>query len=607
MKSPKVLSRFVLMLSMASGLSVIANWSEWNQYWNQTIYRVQTVDFNILSHTLPAKLSPVLAKKRYLELQRTLDSNYGLFGLIVTDCKEVKISCQKQKIIFASNGKRDWKSSFSANELPGNSYDLLRTPSPLITENTYKDSRSQEAVSTTRNNKGKIIGRVYYVRGIPPSFFSDYTNWLTNIWSTKGTHSYYALKTGVFISMGFVVWIAIEFLLYRKYIQHLQTIHEKQRLEEQLNEVINQNSNLIAKQRNLINQQEKSRTDLENSRQSYQKRTLQINNDIKQLIDSQSQQSSKVQSTEKLLTTRQKELDTDRASKLLTLEQLEQKEIEVSQLQQQKRLQDNQYQKITDHLLSSQKDLSQTCQKLAESEKQKQDFEIKNEDLFAKLEHSSKEIDELRQRLASTPDNEIELKAALQSVKLENHIMEKLYEETTNSIVDRSRRLEDINLVLENDRDDLQLKVWDLEEENTWHLECLTNYTRIHSIDLFPSFTVDRVTDLSALSIVIVGGHTSTRKEVIKALSTAYSIKDFGEIPPTNEESANEKSVRRTIENCDLIAVITKYIGHDLTDIISELSKKGALKGKVVYLKNRGKSGIVREISSCLLDSYLNN
>jgi hypothetical protein len=304
-------------------------------------------------------------------LQRTLDSNYGLFGLIVTDCKEAEVSCQKQKIIFASNGKRDWKNSFSANELPGNSYDLLRTPSPLITENTYKDSRSQEAVSTTRNNKGEIIGRVYYIRGIPPSFFSDYTNWLTNIWSTKGTHSYYALKTGAFISMGFVVWIAIEFLLYKKYIQHLQAIHKKQKLEEQLNELINQNSNLIAKQRNLINQQEKGRTDLENSRQSYQKRTLQINNDIKQLIDSQSQQSSKLRSTEKLLTTRQKELDTDRASKLLTLEQLEQKEIEVSQLQQQKRLQDNQYQKITDHLLSSQKDLSQTRQKLAESEKQK--------------------------------------------------------------------------------------------------------------------------------------------------------------------------------------------------------------------------------------------
>jgi hypothetical protein len=227
--------------------------------------------------------------------------------------------------------------------------------------------------------------------------------------------------------------------------------------------------------------------------------------------------------------------------------------------------------------------------------------------LFAKLEHSSKEIDELKQRLVSTPDNEIELKAALESAKLENHIMEKLYEQTTDSIIDRSRELEDINLGLKNDQDDLWLKVWDLEEENTWYLECIANYARTHSVDLFPDFTVGGAIDLSALSIVIVGGHTSTRKEVIKVLSAAYSIKDFVEIPPTSEESADEKSVRQTIGNCDLIAVVTNYIGHDLTGIISGLNKKGALKGKVVYLKNRGKSGIVREISSCLLDSYLNN
>ncbi len=506
MKSPQVLSRFVLMFSIASGLSVIANWSEWNQYWNQTIYRVQTVDFNILSHTLPAKLSPILARKRYLELQRTLDSNYGLFGLIITDCKEVDILCQKQKITFASNGKRDWKRSFSVDDLPGNSYDLLRTPSPLIAENTYKDSRSEKAISTTRKNKGEIIGRVYYVRGVPPSFFSDYTNWLTNIWSTKGTHSYYALKTGTFISMGFVVWIAIEFLLYKKYIQHLQATHEKQRLEEQLDELINQNFKLVTKQRHLIAQQEKSRIDLENSRQSYQKRTLQINNDIKRLIDSQSQRSSELQNTEKLLITRQQELDTDRASKLLTLEQLQQREIEVSQLQKQQRLQDNQYQKITDHLLNSQKDLSRISQKLADSEKQKQDFEIKNEALFVKLDRSSKEIDELKQRLTSNPNIEIELKASLESAKQDADIMEELYEQSTYSIIDRSKKLEEVNLILENDRDDLQLKVWDLEEENTWYSELINKYHQHHLIDLSASLTASKMPYLPSLRIVIVGG-----------------------------------------------------------------------------------------------------
>ena len=108
MQRTKILSRFLFMSSVVFGLSTVASWNEWNQYWNGTIRRVQTVDFNILSHTLPAKLSSVLASKNYQELQRTLDSNYGLFGIIVTDCQKVDVLCQEQKIIFASNGRRDW-------------------------------------------------------------------------------------------------------------------------------------------------------------------------------------------------------------------------------------------------------------------------------------------------------------------------------------------------------------------------------------------------------------------------------------------------------------------------------------------------------------------
>ncbi len=100
MQRTKVLRRFLFVSSVVFGLSTVANWNEWNQYWNGTLRRVQTVDFNMLSHTLPAKLSSVLANRNYRELQRTLDSNYGLFGIIVTDCKKVDSLCQQQKIIL---------------------------------------------------------------------------------------------------------------------------------------------------------------------------------------------------------------------------------------------------------------------------------------------------------------------------------------------------------------------------------------------------------------------------------------------------------------------------------------------------------------------------
>ena len=69
MRRTKTIGRFLFISSVVFGLSTIANWNEWNQYWNGTLRRVQTVDFNMLSHTLPAKLSSVLANRNYQELQ----------------------------------------------------------------------------------------------------------------------------------------------------------------------------------------------------------------------------------------------------------------------------------------------------------------------------------------------------------------------------------------------------------------------------------------------------------------------------------------------------------------------------------------------------------
>ncbi|MEG4229452.1 hypothetical protein QUA35_29780 [Microcoleus sp. N9_B2] len=82
----KSLGRFTLIATFSLGLATVKNWENYKNYWHGTIFAVQTVDFNMLSHTLPVKLSYTLLQGNIEELQRTLDSNYGLFGLIVTDC-----------------------------------------------------------------------------------------------------------------------------------------------------------------------------------------------------------------------------------------------------------------------------------------------------------------------------------------------------------------------------------------------------------------------------------------------------------------------------------------------------------------------------------------
>jgi hypothetical protein len=55
-----ILGRFAVVMSTAMGLATVANYNHHKNYWEGTIYRIQTVDFNILAHTLPTKLSYAL-------------------------------------------------------------------------------------------------------------------------------------------------------------------------------------------------------------------------------------------------------------------------------------------------------------------------------------------------------------------------------------------------------------------------------------------------------------------------------------------------------------------------------------------------------------------
>ena len=170
-------------------------------YWNGTIERVQTVDFNMLSHMLPTKLSQSLMAGDAQEIQRTLDSNYGLFGLVVTNCRTSQPDC-RQDIQYVSDSKLPWREGLSNEMLSASTYDVLRDPPPAYTIGSYASSREPVRQPTGSINSGRIIGRVYYVRGIPPSFLSAYSKWIkawpASFTSESGSNRYYSLTTVLF-------------------------------------------------------------------------------------------------------------------------------------------------------------------------------------------------------------------------------------------------------------------------------------------------------------------------------------------------------------------------------------------------------------------------
>jgi hypothetical protein len=228
----------VLTFSALSSIGIV--YFNYENYWKVTINRVQTVDFNILANVLPSKLSTQLLTNDKKSLQTTLDSNYGLFGIIVTDCKSVILDCYNQKVIYASksivkttpDGKQklepqqneyspSWVREFNDTDYPtrqliNGDFLILRDPPPLKQEWKFKSPRVSEKILTGEQNSGNVIGRVYLLRGNPPSFQSELQAWLKNPINISSKTVVYNAIAGSALFTGLVVWFLSELVFYIK-------------------------------------------------------------------------------------------------------------------------------------------------------------------------------------------------------------------------------------------------------------------------------------------------------------------------------------------------------------------------------------------------------
>jgi hypothetical protein len=258
--------RLILITSTACAAATFANWVDYQNYWQGNIFRTQTVDFNILSHSLPTKLSYALQQGDVAELQRTLDSNYGLFGLVVTDCKTTDKDCLNQKILYLTNSNHRWRQNLKPEDLSQHPYDLLRNPPPLFAEEIYDNLAAKNRTLTGKKNPGEIIGRVYYIRPVPPSFLEDFSIWIQNPWSISGAHKHYLLNASLFLVGSLASFLILEFVIYRRRKSQEQLQQEVRILQYQLSEQERQNYYFELEKRQL-------NADLENQKSEIEKQT----------------------------------------------------------------------------------------------------------------------------------------------------------------------------------------------------------------------------------------------------------------------------------------------------------------------------------------------
>lgn len=193
--------------------------THYESYWNGTIHRVQTVDFNILHHTLPACLSQLILAGKTDEIQKVLNSSYGIFGMVVTDPSG-------KEILFRTTNfyqKETWQPALTVDFLQTvkEPCDLLCDPPPLAAQFAHNGPRMDEVVALGKP-EGRVIGRLYYVRGVPPAFLEDlmgsvFSNWFEMRGSKRG----YILLTLVMI--GFATSFIVMILWRQRVLQLRET------------------------------------------------------------------------------------------------------------------------------------------------------------------------------------------------------------------------------------------------------------------------------------------------------------------------------------------------------------------------------------------------
>jgi hypothetical protein len=421
------LGRLTVVTSTALVIAVYASIENHKSYWQGTIRNVQTVDFNMLSSTLPTKLSYAFLNNNPEEIQKTLNSNYGLFGIVVTDCTKTAWDCPEEKILYMTESKHSWKDYAQVDRLRYHPFDLLRDPPPLVAERGYEGARDTSWETIGTKNKGKVIGRVYYIRGIPPSFQKDYQRWLSNPGSVSGAHKYYALTAALFGTGGIASWIVMELIYSQKRRQKFQAeqdISQAQQESDGLKAQLQEQLDLVSE---LSLEREQRVAQLEGYEQE-QEGQIKI---LQQTIEQLEQQLGSPQTNDAVQNTFQADI--------------QQREEAIAALQQQ--IAD--YQQTSDQREQSIEALNQI---LAEKEKaldlQRQQIELEANDRQQMLEPLRQQLDEATKRGSEAHQARHELEASLSAVNQQK--------------ADLQAQLDDIS---DTDLNDLEKKV----------MQCLRN------------------------------------------------------------------------------------------------------------------------------------
>lgn len=237
----------------------------YKSYFVHMLPRVQTVDFNMLFHMLPATLSNAMAGHHVEEIknnpsqygqisqniQNILDSNHGVFYLLVTheNIKPSDIESGKNKHILYETTNQGLTDVLDKGYIVHS--DLILYPQPACSTVNYPDPKSEspevnkecqaKIQKAVAEGQAKVLGRIHYVKGKTPSFWKIAQNFNKNPFSDDSGYHFIRHYLGfTFISFFLFYWFvrfvlkhtATQYKLNKNELEALRLEKENQVLEE---------------------------------------------------------------------------------------------------------------------------------------------------------------------------------------------------------------------------------------------------------------------------------------------------------------------------------------------------------------------------------------
>jgi hypothetical protein len=418
------LGRLMMISSAAFGLATIANWAKYQNYWHSPIFSIPAGEETLLLPMLPGKLSYALSQGDFSKLQKTLENHESLFSIVVTNCKNTQKNCPTQQILYASIADQAGQ-KLTLADLENQPYDLLIAPFKKGLEKRAFSFDNRTVFQWEPAALGKVMGRVYYIRKVPPTFVKDYLHWLLNPLQFQGVPMIYSLTTALFLTGGFAAWVMVESLLFVKRIQLKQITSEREKLKrdahrlkhqledniQQIPLIIFQREQAIVQLENYHQEQAQQTQHLEQAIQLYEQQLKEkesrlqqsgeqleyLQNELAQVIQFQTEVQEQIQSREKAIAKLQKKMNALAQEKLGNVQFLQQlrQELQTTQhREQQARQRIEKLNKTIQSLTQERNQSDQQCRELETHLAQLPDID----NLMGALEAARTELERVRER-----------------------------------------------------------------------------------------------------------------------------------------------------------------------------------------------------------------